>query len=125
MLAGKRSVRVGDQILKEIADLLIRKIKDPRVKGVTLTGIQLSEDLRHAKVYFSVLGNKGDIKKNQAGLDSAKGYIKREIGLRLHLRYIPDILFKHDSALEIGEQMEKLFQKIRQDVPGSDDKERE
>lgn len=125
MLAGKRSVRVGDQILREIADLLIRKIKDPRVKGVTLTGIQLSEDLRHAKVYFSVLGNKGDIKKNQAGLDSAKGYIKREIGLRLHLRYIPDILFKHDSALEMGEQMEKLFQKIRQDVPGSDDKEKE
>jgi ribosome-binding factor A len=124
MLAGKRSVRVGDQILREIAALLIRKIKDPRVKGVTLTGIQLSEDLRHAKVYFSVLGNKGDIKKNQAGLDSAKGYIKREIGLRLHLRYIPDILFKH-AALEMGEQMEKLFQKIRKDVPGSDDKERE
>lgn len=125
MLAGKRSVRVGDQILKEIAELLIRKIKDPRIKGVTLTGIQLSDDLRHAKVYFSVLGNKGDIKKNQAGLDSAKGYIKREIGSRLHLRYIPDILFRHDSALEMGEQMEKLFQKIRQDTLRRDDKEKE
>ncbi len=121
MLAGKRSVRVGDQILREIADLLIRKIKDPRIKGVTLTGIQLSDDLRHAKVYFSVLGNEGDIKKNQAGLDSAKGYIKREIGLRLHLRYTPDIIFMHDSTLEMGEQIEKLFQKIRQGAPGRDD----
>ncbi|MBN1847331.1 MAG: 30S ribosome-binding factor RbfA [Deltaproteobacteria bacterium] len=116
MLAGKRATRVGDQILKEIADLLIRKIKDPRIKGVTLTGIDLSDDLRHAKVYYSLMGDKTGMERIQAGLDSAKGFIKREIGLRLHLRYIPEILFRYDSTLEMGDQMEKLFQKIKRDA---------
>jgi ribosome-binding factor A len=114
MLAGKRATRVGDQILKEIADLLIRKIKDPRVKGVTLTGIQLSDDLKNAKIYYSVMGDQPDMEKIQAGLDSAKGYIKREIGSRMHLRYVPEILFRYDATLAIGDQMEKLFQKIKQ-----------
>jgi ribosome-binding factor A len=116
MLAGKRAVRVGDQILKEIAELLLRKIKDPRVKGVTLTGVHLSDDLKNAKIYYSSMGTEMDIKKIQTGLDSAKGYIKREIGLRLNLRYVPEILFRYDSTLETGDHMEKLFQKIRQDT---------
>ena len=113
MLAGKRAVRVGDQILREIADLLLKKVKDPRVMGVTLTGIHLSDDLRSARIYYSVMGGQGEINKCQSGLDSAKGYIKREMGLRLNLRYLPEIVFKHDSTLETGNQMEKLFQRIK------------
>ena len=123
MLAGKRAVRVGDQVLKEIEDLLIRKVKDPRVHGVTLTDVDMSDDLKHARIYYSVIGDQGDIHKIQSGLDSAKGYIKREIGRRLHLRYTPEIIFKHDTTLERGDQMEKLFQKINQDAPGSTDTE--
>ena len=80
MLAGKRSARVGDQILKEIADLLMQKVKDPRVRGVTLTGVNISDDLRHARIFYSFLGDKGNIPRVQAGLDSAKGFIKKEIG---------------------------------------------
>jgi len=115
MLAGKRAVRVGDQILKEIAYLLTQKVKDPRVNGVTLTGIYLSDDLKHARVYYSVVGDNKNIMRGQSGLDSAKGYIKREIGLRLNLRFVPDIIFEHDPTLETGNRMEKLFQKIRMD----------
>ena len=113
MLAGKRAVRVGDQILKEIAFLLSQKVRDPRVQGVTLTGIHLSDDLKHGRVYYSVIGDKEDIVRAQSGLDSAKGYIKREIGVRIDLRYMPDIVFEHDPTLEMGNQMEKLFQKIK------------
>lgn len=113
MLAGKRSVRVGDQILKEIADLLSRKVRDPRVSGVTLTGIRLSDDLRHARIFYSVLGEKIDLDKIQSGLDSAKGFIKREMGRRINLRYMPEIIFQHDPTLETGNQIEKLFQKIK------------
>ncbi|MBW1913104.1 MAG: ribosome-binding factor A, partial [Deltaproteobacteria bacterium] len=69
MLAGKRAVRVGDQILKDLADLLIRKVRDPRIDGVTLTGISLSNDLKHARVYYSVLGDKSEIERSQNGLD--------------------------------------------------------
>lgn len=113
MLAGDRTVRVGEQILKEIAVLLIEDVKDPRVKAVTMTGIKLSRDLKHAKVYYSVLGGSGEIRKAQAGLDSAKGYIKRMIGRKLELRYIPDLLFIHDESLEVGMNMEKLLRSLK------------
>lgn len=117
MLAGKRAVRVGDQILKEIAELLVTKVKDPRVKATTLTGIHLSDDLKHARVYYSVMGDEEDILRTQAGLDSAKGFIKRKIGLRMDLRYVPDIVFEHDLSLEKGNKMERLFEKIKLNEP--------
>jgi len=117
MLPGKRAIRVGDEILKGIAELLAIKVRDPRVKGATLTGIHLSNDLKHARVYYSVIGVKEDIIRTQAGLDSAKGFIKREIGLRMNLRYVPDIIFEHDISLEEGNKMEKLFEKMKLDEP--------
>jgi ribosome-binding factor A len=113
MLAGKRVARVGDQILRGVAELLIHKVKDPRIKGVTLTGVDLSSDLKYAKIFFSIIGNQDEVIKAKAGLDSAKGYIKREIGLRYELRYVPDINFVHDPTLETGEKMEKLFERLR------------
>lgn len=112
MLAGKRAVRVGDQILKEVALLLLERVNDPRVKGVTVTGIRLSSDLKLAKVYYSVAGDKSQVELAQAGLDSAKGFIKREIGLRMALRYVPEITFMHDPTLESGNHMERLFEKL-------------
>jgi len=113
MLAGKRSVRVGEQILKEIALLLLHEVKDPRVKGVTMTGIRMSEDLKRAKVYFSVMGEASEIKTAQAGLESAKGYIKRMISRRLYLRYVPELLFIYDESLELGSEIEKLFERLK------------
>jgi len=109
----KRSVRVGDLILKEVADLLSRKVKDPRVKGATLTGVQLSNDLKHAKIFFSCMGGEPEVRRAQSGLDSAKGFIKKEIGLRLDLRYTPDIVFKHDPSLEKAERMERILSSLR------------
>jgi len=117
MLAGKRAVRVGDQLLREIAILLMEKVRDPRTKGVTLTGIHLSNDLRIANVYYSVIGEREDIKRTQSGLDSAKGFIKREIGFRMDLKYMPEIIFKHDPSLEKGNSMEKLFEGLKSDQP--------
>ena len=113
MLAGKRTVRVGEQILKEIAVLLIESVKDPRVKSVTMTKIKLSGDLRHAKVYYSVMGGEREVTQAQAGLDSAKGYIKRMIGRRLELRYTPDLLFIHDNSLDAAMNIEKLLQALK------------
>jgi ribosome-binding factor A len=113
MLAGKRAVRVGDQIQKGISYLLLERVKDPRVRGVTVTGIKLSNDLKRARVFFSVIGEQDQINKAQAGLDSAKGFIKREIGLRLSLRYTPEINFTYDPSLESGSHMESLFEKLK------------
>jgi ribosome-binding factor A len=115
MLPGRRATRIGDQVLREMADLLMRRVKDPRVKGITLTGISISNDLRYARVYYSVMGEEKAILQAQAGLESAKGFIKREIGLRLELKHVPDIVFKHDPSLAEGEHMERLFQRIRKE----------
>ena len=117
MLAGKRAVRVGDQLLRVVADLLTTKVRDPRAKRTTLTGIHLSDDLRHAKVYYSVIGNERDILKAQTGLDSAKGFIKKEISLRMDLKYMPDIEFKHDPSLEEGNSLDKLLDRLKSDEP--------
>lgn len=115
MLAGKRAVRVGDQILKEISYLLLERVTDPRVKGVTLTGVDLSKDLKRAKVFYSIIGDQENIKNAQTGLDSAKGYIKREMGIRMALKYIPEIKFMYDPSLKSGSEMEKLFEKLKYD----------
>ena len=120
MLAGKRAVRVGDQILKEIAFLLISRVRDPRVREVTITGIRLSDDLKNAKVYYSVMGDEKTVERAKNGLDSAKGFIKREIGLRMSLRYIPEIRFVYDASLEGGSRMDKLFDNIRKEMDKSE-----
>jgi len=112
MATGKRAVRVGDLILREMAFLILEKVKDPRVNGVTLTEVRLSNDLKQAKVFFSVLGEQTQVEKALEGLNSAKGFIKRQIGARMELRYVPDILFVHDASLETGSHMERLFEKM-------------
>jgi ribosome-binding factor A len=113
MLSGKRSVRVGDKILREVAVLLLERVKDPRVRGVTVTGIRLSDDLKVGRIYYSVMGPKDQITRAQAGLDSATGFIKRQIGSRMGLRYVPEIIFDYDPTMEQGSQMERLFEEIR------------
>jgi ribosome-binding factor A len=120
MLAGKRSTRVGDEILKCTAGLLMQKVKDPRVNGITLTGVHISGDLKNASIYFSLIGSDEDVKRAQAGLDSARGFIKREIGLCVKLKNVPEIVFRHDPTLETGNRLEKLFQKIRTEDSGED-----
>ena len=120
MLAGKRAIRVGDKILREVAFLLLSKVRDPRVQGTTVTGIRLSDNLKNAKVYYSVIGDRDRAEQAQAGLDSAKGFIKKEIGLRMELRYIPDITFVHDPSLESGSHMEQLFEEMRKEDAGGE-----
>lgn len=125
MLAGKRAVRVGDHILREIAIVLLEKVNDPRVKGVTVTGIRLTDDLKIAKVYYSVMGQQNLVNRAQAGLDSAKGFVKREIALRMKLKHVPEIIFVHDPTLESGSHMERLFEAVRAMEHGTHKEEEE
>ena len=115
MLAGKRANRVSDEILKCTAGLLMQKVKDPRVNGVTITGVNISNDLKNASIYFSLIGSEEDVRRAMAGLESAKGYIKRQIGLYVKLKNVPNIIFKHDPTLETGDRLEKLFQRIKEE----------
>ena len=114
----KRADRVADLILKELAEVLLRKVRDPRLADITLTKVDVSPDLRNAKVYYSLLGD--DQKKDEVagGLESARGFVKRELGKRLHLRRIPDIVFYFDDSLEHGSHIEQLLTELKE--PGQE-----
>ncbi len=109
----RRADRVGDVILQELAYLLQRKVKDPRLEGITLTRVQVSADLRHARVFYSVLATDEVKVAVASGLDSARGYLKRELGRRLQLRYMPDILFSYDDSLDCGSRIHRLLTELK------------
>ncbi len=114
MKEGKRSERVGDLIQKEISEMLVKSVKDPRIGFVTITRVSVSEDCRLAKVYYSVLGSLTDKDRSKKGLESARGFIRKELGRRLTLRYTPEIAFQFDPGIEysvhIGEVLHNLHE---------------
>lgn len=121
-MEGKRSEKVADVIQKEISHMLVKSIKDPRIGFVTITKVMVSEDCRFAKIYFSVAGNPPERERSQKGLDSAKGYIRKELGRRIRLRYTPEIVFQFDPSVEYAIYMEELIQSIhRENGPNEDE----
>ena len=113
MGSSRRSERVGGQLREEISRAVQRIVKDPRIHGVTVTDVELSSDLRYARVYYSVIGEDPRREEAQEGLQSARGVIKREVGRNLQLRYVPDIDFFFDDSLGNAEQIEGLLRRIR------------
>jgi len=103
---------VGGLIQQEISELLVRKIKDPRLELVTITGVEVSPDLKSARVYFSRFGHADEIKRCLEGLQSATGFIKRELGQRMKLRRVPDLEFVHDTSFEYGDRIELLLKDL-------------
>jgi ribosome-binding factor A len=114
MSEGKRSGKVADLIQKEISQMLVKSLKDPRIGFVTITRVAVSEDCRIAKVYFSVVGTLAEKERSTTGLNSAKGYVRKELGRRMRLRYTPEIIFQFDPSIEyaihIGEVLHHLEQ---------------
>jgi ribosome-binding factor A len=111
-MEGKRSEKVADLIQKEISQMLVKSIKDPRIGFVTITRVSVSEDCRFAKIYFSVAGTLEERERSIKGLESAKGYVRKELGRRIRLRYTPDIVFQFDPSIEYAIHMEELIQSI-------------
>ena len=122
-MEGKRSEKVADLIHKEISQMLVKSIKDPRIGFVTITKETVSEDCRFAKVYYSVAGTLEERKRSMRGLDSAKGYVRKELGRRIRLRYIPEIMFQFDPSIEYAIHMEELFQSIHQEEESHENEE--
>jgi ribosome-binding factor A len=116
MMRGKRSDKVGDQMRKEISEILLKELKDPRIGFVTITKVAVSADLRQAKVYYSVFGGEEEKADSLQGLESATGYIKRELGRRMRLKYMPEITFLFDDSLEYGAHIEELLQAAKDPV---------
>jgi ribosome-binding factor A len=111
----KRADRVADLIRMEIADILLRQIGDPRLKKVTVTDVKVTDDLRLAKLYFVEMGENilGDDTKE--GLAKAAGYLRRELGKRLQLRHVPELMFLHDESFAYGDRIERLLAGIQEE----------
>ncbi len=114
----KRSIRVGDLLKEEIADIIMHKLKDPRLGFITVTGVDVSNDLKHAKVYVSILE---DVKRSETLkiLISSAKFIRSELGRKVRIKYLPDIIFKLDESLEYGAKISKILNEIKESTDSS------
>jgi ribosome-binding factor A len=113
MMEYQRSDRVGDLLLEVIAELLTKEIRDPRVRSVTLTAARVSKDLRHAKIYFSLLGGQEGRTEALAGLKSATGFIRAKAGKQVRLRFVPSIEFTYDETEDEARRIDALLHKVK------------
>lgn len=105
--------RVEQEIQRDINDILLKRVRDPRVTGVTITGVELTGDLQQGTIYYSILSDKAsDAEKAQAGLDHAKGLIRRELGQRLTLYKVPELKFVQDPSVRYGERIDELINQM-------------
>ena len=94
--------------------MLARKIKDRRIGFVTVMGVDLSPDLRHAKVFVSAMGTDRQKKESMEALDHASGWIRHELGQRIRMKFLPEIVFRPDTSMDHGERIDQLLEDIRE-----------
>jgi ribosome-binding factor A len=109
----QRSDRVGDLLIEIISELLSKDIRDPRIGAVTVTGAKVSKDLRHAQIYFNLLGKQESRKEVLAGLKSATGFIRSKVGKQLNLRFVPAIEFIYDESEDEAQRIDELLKQVK------------
>lgn len=107
-----RAGRVGEQIKKELSQLIQSGLKDPRVGFVTVTGVDVTNDLSQAKVYLSVFGDEAQQSDSLKAIEKAGGFLRSEIGKAIRLRHTPELIFKVDESVAYGSHIEKLLGEI-------------
>lgn len=113
-MARIRVGRVGEQIKKELSQILQYEVKDPRIGFITVTGVDVTNDLSQAKVFLSVMGTDQQKEDTLKALASATGFIRSELGKRIRLRKTPELLFQFDTSIEYGTRIEALLQQINE-----------
>jgi ribosome-binding factor A len=118
-----RARRLGEQIQRELTDLLRRDVKDERIGNVTITAVTVTGDLRTARVYYLVFGKEGPDPKVQRGLESAAGFLRNALSRSLMIRYTPTLSFELDTSIEHGVRLTRLIDSVNKpvndDEPGS------
>lgn len=120
---GARTDRVGERIRAELSALLLRRVREPAVDGVTITHVDVTRDLQIARVYYRVLAETASRRDVARALRRAQGFLRRELGGRLRLRRVPDLKFLHDDSVEQQDRLARLFDEIGE--PGADPAEAE
>ena len=117
---SKRPKRVADMIKNEIALLLLRKVKDPRLFNVSIISAEVTPDLRRAVVFYSVMGDEKQVKNAAAGLASARGFIRSHLARELGMRVTPELVFKLDLSMAHQQEMERLLKELNIDADSSE-----
>jgi ribosome-binding factor A len=116
---SRRTERVEDLLRREIADLILRHVQDPRVSLASVVAVEVSPDLRHAVVRVSVLGDEAHREEAIAALQHARGYIRSQLAPRLRLRVVPDLVFKLDRGAEHSQRITDLLESLNDDEQGA------
>jgi ribosome-binding factor A len=115
-MQGRRIDKIEEQFRMELGEIIEREIHDPRIGLATITAVKVSPDLRHARVFVTVLGDEAQRKKTLEGLRSAASFVRRSLSKRLHhLRRIPELSFDYDEAVEKGMRIEELLDQIKRE----------
>jgi len=115
MTLFSRAERVGGQIQKILAEILLKNIQDPRLEMTTITAVKMSKDLKIARIYFTVTGGKSNAEEALKGFKSAAGFLKSSLAGELDLRYMPALNFFYDESFDYGERIEKVLKSIKND----------
>lgn len=112
-MSKKYEKRIGELIRSHIVTLIERKISDPRVVGVTVTDVEISDDTRYAKVFWSMIGDEKEREQAARGLDSAAGWLRHELGQTLRTRHTPELHFQYDASLAYGDHMSRVLDEVK------------
>jgi ribosome-binding factor A len=121
-VAGRRQKRVADLILRELSDIVHRRVKDPRLEGLTITGVKVSPDYSYADVLIYRLGGDPEgLEEALQGIESANGFIRRELGSRISIRQTPELRFHLDKSIDYGAHIESLLDQIAKERQAGED----
>ncbi|MFW6273827.1 MAG: 30S ribosome-binding factor RbfA [Halanaerobium sp.] len=113
-MANNRAIRVGELLKEEISHIILREMKDPRIAFVSVTDVEVSGDLRHAKVFISVYGTDKEKEETMQGLKKARGYIRKLIGERVKIHHTPELLFRYDDSIEHGVHISEIINDLKE-----------
>ncbi|MBE9389254.1 30S ribosome-binding factor RbfA [Vagococcus salmoninarum] len=112
-MAKFRDRRVGQEVQREVNDILQKRVRDPRVQGITITDVRVTGDLQQATIYYSTLSDKAsDVQKAQTGLEKASGLIRKELGERLRIYKTPEIIFERDESVAYGSKIDQMIRDL-------------
>ncbi|HKL75734.1 MAG TPA: 30S ribosome-binding factor RbfA [Halanaerobiales bacterium] len=114
-MSGQRERKVAEFLKEEVSQIIRREVKDPRIGFVSITDVEVSGDLRHAKVFVSVYGDETEKEETMAGLEKATGFIRKLVGERITTYHTPKIIFRYDDSIEHGVYISNLIKEVREE----------
>ncbi len=114
-MATKRQIQVADEIKQIVSVLLQRELKDPRIGFVTITSVEVSADLKYARIFVSVMGTPEEQRATMDALASSRGFVRREVAARMSIRFVPEIQFRLDKGAEYSDRINRLLNELKEE----------